>query len=229
MRIPWPAALVVACLSCAHAPDARAQSADGWLPGRFELAAGPLWIGQTSFGASDATETAADGGRFRLFSTSTELQSAPGIEARVGVRVTRALQAEALTSYSVPVLTTKVGQDAENGAPVSATEPINRLTIQGALVVHLTAWHSGRGGIPFVTAGAGYFRQLHEAQTLVDTGETYHLGGGVKYLWLSRGAARFKGLGVRADVRAVVYTKGIALDDRAHVSPALAASMFVRF
>ena len=229
MSIRWPAVLVVAALSGVHTRDAGAQSVDGRLPGRFELAVGPLWLGRTSFGTSDAFETAADGGRFRLFSTSNELKSASGLEARVGVRVTRALQAEAVAAYGVPVLTVRTSGDVENGAAVSATESITQLTVQGALVAHLTAWHAGRGGVPFVTAGAGYLRQLHQSHTLVETGETYHLGGGVKYLFLSRAAARFKGVGVRAEVRAVAGTKGIAIDHRAHISPALAASIFVRF
>ena len=98
----------------------------------------------------------------------------------MGVRMTRALQAEAVAAYGLPVLRTKISGDAENAAPVSATEPITQVTIQAALVAHLTAWHVGRGGVPFVTAGAGYLRQLHEARVLVETGETYHLGGGVK-------------------------------------------------
>ena len=229
MSSRWPAVLVVAGLSGVHIPDARAQSVDGRLPGRFEFAIGPLWLGRTSFGASDATETAAAGSRFRLFTTSTELHSASGLEARVGVKMTRALQAEAVAAYSAPVLTTSVSGDVENAAPVSVTEPITQLTVQGAVVAHLKAWHAGRGGVPFVTAGAGYLRQLHQGQTLVETGEMYHLGGGVKYLFLSRGAARFKGLGVRAEVRAIAGTKGIAIDHRAHISPALAASIFVRF
>jgi hypothetical protein len=229
MRIRWPAVLVVAALSGVHVPHARAQSSDGRLPGRFEFAVGPLWLGRTSFGTSDASETAADGGRFRLFSTSSELKSSSGLEARAGIRMTRALQAEAVAAYSMPVLTVRASGDVENGAPVSATESITQLTVQGALVAHLTAWHAGRGGVPFVTAGAGYLRQLHQSHTVVETGETYHLGGGVKYLFLSRGAARFKGVGVRAEVRAVAGTKGIAIDHRAHISPALAASIFVRF
>jgi hypothetical protein len=219
----------VAGLCGVHALDVRAQPVDERLPGRFEFAVGPVWLGRTSFGTSDATETAADGRRFRLFSTSTELQSASGLEARLGVRMTRVVQAEAVAAFSVPVLMTRASGDLENAAPGAATEEITHLTIQGALVIHLTAWHAGRSGVPFVTAGAGYLRQLHQAQTLVETGETYHLGGGVKYLFLSRAAARFKGLGVRAEARAAAGTKGMAIDHRPHISPALAVSIFLRF
>jgi len=225
----WPAVLLLLGLIGVHAPAARAQSVDERLPGRFELAVGPAWLGPVSYGTSDATETAADGSRFRLFSTSTGLQSTPGIEARFGVRVTHALQAEAEAAYGRPTLTTKITGDAESAAPVSATESITQLTIQGALLAHLTAWHIGRGGVPFVSAGVGYLRQLHEARALAETGETYHVGGGVKYLFLSRQASRLKGLGVRAEVRAVVAAHAIAIDDGAHVSPALAASIFLRF
>jgi hypothetical protein len=200
---------------------------DERLPGRFELA-GPAWLGPVSYGTSDATETAADGSRFRLFSTSTGLQSAPGLEARLGVRMTRALQAEAEAAYGRPTLTTKITGDAESAAPVSATEPITQLTIQGALLAHLTVWHIGRGGVPFVSAGAGYLRQLHQARALAETGETYHFGGGVKYLFLSRQASRLKGLGVRAEARAVVAARDCDRPSGAHLACA-AASIFVRF
>jgi hypothetical protein len=38
-----------------------------------------------------------------------------------------------------------------------------------------------------------------------------------------------RGVGIRADVRARVRPRAIALDDRAHISPELAALLFVRF
>ena len=88
---------------------------------------------------------------------------------------------------------------------------------------------SHRRWIPFAIAGAQYMRQLHEGQTLLVAGRLYEGGGGVKYLLGSREHARLKTVGVRADVRAVVRTAGVNTDGRAHVSPAVAASLFVRF
>jgi hypothetical protein len=51
----------------------------------------------------------------------------------------------------------------------------------------------------------------------------------VKILFSSRSSGFWKGLGARAEVRAVIRQKGLAFDDDARVSPALAASIFVRF
>ena len=85
--------------------------------------------------------------------------------------------------------------------------------------------------VPFVTGGGGYLRQIHEGQTFIQTGRTYHLGGGIKVPLVSRAAAQtwVKQIGVRVDARALVQTAGVTLDDRAHIAPALAASLFVRF
>jgi len=83
--------------------------------------------------------------------------------------------------------------------------------------------------VPFAIAGAAYMRQLHEQQTLLVSGRSFEGGAGVKYVLGSRAGARLKTAGVRADVRAIVRTAGVNVDGRAHVSPAIAASMYVRF
>jgi hypothetical protein len=38
-----------------------------------------------------------------------------------------------------------------------------------------------------------------------------------------------KAIGVRAEARAIVRTAAISIDGQAHVSPALAASLYLRF
>ena len=134
-----PASLV-ALLVCAyvqHASPAVAQTGREPAPGRIEVAAGPWWIGATSVGSRDATLTAADGSRFKLFSTSSELASASGVELRVGARVARVIEAEVVASYAVPRLTTTITADTENGAPTTAFEPIRQITIEGAAVIYL--------------------------------------------------------------------------------------------
>ena len=83
--------------------------------------------------------------------------------------------------------------------------------------------------MPFVEGGAGYLRQLYDTRALVETGQTFHAGGGVNFTALSRQGRRVRALGLRVDVQALVRTKGVALDNRAHVSPAAGASLFVRF
>lgn len=221
------AVLACACLCALPASPAYAQAVIAER-GRFELAAGPLWTGQESFTSKDATETAPAGGRSRLFSTSALLESAPGVEARAGVKLTRLLQAEVSSSYGRPRLRTTISNDIENATTVSAGELTRQFTFDSAVVLRLPRWRFGRRTVPFVSAGAGYLRQLHEGDTLSASGQTYHAGGGVKVLLRSRPKG-MKGLGLRVDARALVRAKGVAFDTSAHVSPVLAASLFVRF
>jgi hypothetical protein len=212
-----------------HAPPAAAQTAREPIAGRIEVAVGALRIGAASAGARDATLTAADGSRFRLFSTSSELAAASGVELRLGARVAPVLDVEIVASYAVPRLTTSVTADVETAAATTASESIGQISIGGAAVIYLPRWFGPRV-VPFATAGGGYIQQLHERQTLMQRGRMFHLGGGVKVPLASRAAQnRVKQIGVRVDAGALIRTKGVTLDDRAHVAPALAASLFLRF
>ena len=200
------------------------------LLGRMEASVGPIWLGAIPFGSADATLTAPGGDRFRLFSTSSELVRATGLELRLSHRLMRLVHAEASASYARPQLSTTVGSDAENGPSITAAETITRVTIVGAGLIELPFVPAGPRIHPFVMAGAGYLRQLHEGNTLVQTGRTYHVGGGAKLVLLSRDERHWlKQVGARVDVRAEVRSGGIALDGRAHVSPAVTAGIFGRF
>jgi hypothetical protein len=221
------ATLAIGCL-CALPPAARAQSAEESLPGRIELAAGLFSAAQSSFGTRDATETSAAGPRFVLFSTASVLDATAGAAASVGVRLTRALQVDFGASYSVPTLRTTISADAEKATATDATESVKQVMIDGSLIMHLPRWRLGARSVPFVDGGVGYLRQLHTGRTLVDTGQTYHIGGGVKVALLSASRARLKEVGIRAEARALSRSKGITLDGHSHVSPALLISLFVR-
>jgi len=210
-------------------PPARAQSADAAEPGRLEVAIGPLWVGRQAFGSSDATETTSAGGRLTLFGTSTELAGASGLEARVGVRLSRVFEAEGSATYATPQLRTQIGNDFESAAPATATEVVQQFTVGGGLLWYVRSARSASRLAPFAMAGAGYLRQLHESATLVETGRFYQLGGGVKYLFVSRPGSHVKGIGVRVDVRALVRQQGVAFDAGLHISPAAGASLFARF
>ncbi|MGE5244999.1 MAG: hypothetical protein ACM3SQ_12290 [Betaproteobacteria bacterium] len=225
-RGSWLAAAIAVC--ALNAAPARAQALDP-VPGRIEIAGGATWYGGAGFGRADATETTNTGAPYTLFTTSSTLGSAVGPEARVGVRLSRVFEVEAEASYVKAQLQTSITADAEQAAPVTATEPITQIAVGGAVVADLPRWRLGARGVPFLAAGAGYLRQLHEGQTLVATGRTYSAGGGVRFLLRARPGARLKAIGLRADVRAVARTKGIALDGRTHLSPVAGISLFARF
>ena len=220
------ATAILAILVVGYAAPARAQ---GGGPGRIEFAVGAIWTGAASMGTQAANETQANGSPRALFSSATELASAPGIEARAGLRITRRLEAEAAGSYTSPTLRVTTSADAESAAGITATERVQQFSIGGAAVWYVREPASGARTFPFATVGAGYVRQLHEAGTLGQSGLLYDVGGGVKQLLVVRGSRRVKTIGVRADIRARVRPRVLAVDDRTHVSPMLGASLFVRF
>jgi hypothetical protein len=199
------------------------------LPGRFEVAAGGFWALPMSMGAADATETAPNGTRFRLFSSETSLASAIGLEGRVGVRLTTALQLEGSASHAAPTLRTRIRSDAEGVPDLTLAETVDQWTIEAALVAHLARWRFGTRSVPFLSVGVGYLRQLHEGGTLVETGRTYQGGGGVNVQLKRAGDRRLKSAGLRLGARAVVRTAGASIDSRAHVAPVVDVSMFLRY
>jgi hypothetical protein len=209
------------------AATATAQPAA--VPGRLELSAGILWAGAQSLGSRDANLTTPMGSTLRLFSSSSDLLAAAGFEGRIGVKLTRAIDAEALFAYSTPQLRTRVSGDTENGSAVAAAETVQQYQAGGGVIWYVRSRRAAANVQPFVAASAGYLRQLHEAATLVDTGQTYSFGGGAKLLVASRPRKTLKTVGLRLDVRALVRSKGIAFDGRRSLSPALGASVFVRF
>ena len=224
-------ARVIACCLAGivlwHASVAFAQAAD--TPPRFDVGMGVLWAGSQPLGTQAANESTATGGTLALFSSSSELAAAAGLEARIGVRLTHSLVAEADASYLTPPLRIAISGDTENAAVVTATETIQQFTIGGNLLWYLPHRAAAPRLAPFALAGAGYLRQLHDRATLVETGHYYQFGGGATYLLVTGRRFHTKGVGARVDVRALVRSKGVAFDAGAHTSPAFGASVFVRF
>ena len=199
--------------------------------GRIEVGVGIEWLGQTSIGAIDATETTPTGSPAVLFSTSSVLAGAVGLHAHVGVRVTNALEAEVVASRAKPQLRTTITNDIEAMTPVVATDDITQYVIGGGILWYLPFRIGASGLLPFVDGSAAYLRQLHQGNTLVDTGQLYRVGGGVKYFFPRRtnAASWLKGYGIRGDAGLAVRLKGVAFDSSARYSPAATASIFMRF
>jgi len=196
---------------------------------RLELGVGVRWIGTEPLGTQAANETTGAGAKSPLFSTTSELGGAAGIDGRVGVRLSHSFVAEIEGTYAKPELRIAVSADTEGAAPVTATETIQQFTIGGNLVWYLPLRQRSPRFAPFAIGGGGYLRQLHDSGTLVDTGSFYHAGGGVSTLLSSGGHWHTKGVGVRADVRAFIRTNGVAFDGGSKTSLAAGASVFVRF
>jgi hypothetical protein len=199
-------------------------------PGRFEIAAGGLWAAPVSMGAADATETAPNGTRFRLFSSESSLASAIGLEGRIGVRLTTALQLEGSASHATPTQRIRIRSDAEGIPDITLAETVNQWTIEAALIAHLARWRVGTRSVPFLSVGVGYLRQLHERETLVEEGRIYHGGGGINVLLKQRpDDRRLKSAGVRLGARGEVRAGPGRLDNRVRIAPRVDASFFLTF
>jgi hypothetical protein len=221
--------IAVSLLAAVMMLQASAASAQATDASRLELGIGLRWIGGQPLGSRTATETTSTGSTSALFSTASELAGAAGIDGRLGVRLSRWLAAEAEASYGKPQLHIATSADAESAAAVTATETIQQFTVGGNVLWRLPGKAWSPRFAPFASAGAGYLRQLHDPGTLVETGRFYQVGGGVNALVVSTRRFHTTGIGVRADVRALVRSRGVAFDKGSQVSPAAGVALFVRF
>ena len=221
-------AIVLCIVSVGGVRAAAAQSLPATGPGRIEVSVGALRVAHQALGSTDANETTPGGGSLKTFTASSDLASVAGLEGRIAVRLMRSLEAEVEASYGTPQLDVTISNDFENAAPVTAVERVQQFTVGAGVVWYVPRPRTSRLA-PFVAAGGGYLRQMHEKRTLLETGQYYQLGGGVKLLLFSRPRGFLNAAGVRLDVRAVVRKDGVAFDDLAHTSPAFGAAAFVRF
>ena len=226
--------LCAAALVAVTGTTAGAQvftAAGGTAPrkGSWEVGGGIVWTAGFDLETEDARLTGNDGNSsspFPLFDAEARVRPVFGAQGRVGFYLSPALAFEVGVHYSRPVLAVSVSDDAEDAADVTAEERLSRYVVDGSLVYHLRSLaFSGGRGLPFLAAGAGYLRELHEGDELVETGNTYHVGAGVKY-WVSRGKRRF---GVRGDAGIAVRDGGFDFEDKRRVLPTAGASMIVLF
>jgi hypothetical protein len=194
-----------------------------------EIIAGVRYVRAVQLGDADANEARPGGGTFTLFTTSTTLRSARGVEAGVGFRITPTLHLRAIGSYAAADLETMIDSDAEGIPDSRATESIRQFAVEGTVAWDLAQYGSGSRIVPFVSAGGGYLRELHEGNALAETGATAHLGGGATVRLATRPQARMRSLGLRAEARALLRRGGVAFDDGIHVGPAFTASLFFGF
>jgi hypothetical protein len=184
----------------------------------YEIGGGLRFVGPESLGRVDANESNPGGGDFRLFSADSSLGALVGLEARFGVRVMPTLRLEATGSYGASDLSVKLDMDAEGAASLTASERVTQFALEGAAVMEPTRWRFARG-TPFLSAGGGYVRALHEERILVEDGALWFAGGGLNLL--------LRPVGLRFDARAR-FQRGI-IADGVHITPVFGATAFLRF
>ena len=94
---------------------------------------------------------------------------------------------------------------------------LGRLAITGARF-------AGGSAVPFVYGGAGYLRELHEENALVEEGVEYHAGGGLKW-WFGQ-SGRF---GIRGEGGISIRDGGFDFKDGQRMVPVVGASVIYSF
>jgi hypothetical protein len=208
----------------AAVPEASAQAR----PRSFELSVGGIWSGGSSLGSEDATETRNQpgGGPFTLFMGSSEISSGPGAEVRLAFYLTPRWAIEAGGLFAAQQVSTRLTDDAESAPDTTAVEDLDEFVIDGAVVYHFAPFGKV---VPFIRGGVGYLRQLHEGQTLVETGTAYHAGGGVTYWLSSSGQGFFKGWAFRGDARVLVRDGGFSFDDEMRAGAVVTGALVMAF
>jgi hypothetical protein len=226
VRLALRAGLMSAALMCA-ASAAHAQ-ADPPMH-RLQLAAGVGFLGGASLGVADANlRSSVANDPYRVFTTSSRLGSALALDLRAAVDLTRRFGLEAHALFGHPELQTEVTGDVENAPSVTAVERIDLYLIDGGILITLDELRV-KSWQPFVAAGAGYLRQLHEGLTLTEDGPIFYVGGGVRTTMVTRTKGFVRGLGVRGDVRLNILSGGITVEDEARQQLSASASFFVVF
>jgi len=218
-------ALLIACCT-AWTPEAAAQ--DDAFVGHIEVSGGAGMFGGAALGSHDADLRSPTVGQpYRLFTTTSRMALAPVFDVRVGVALSQRYAVEGHIGYGRPELRTELSSDAESAPSITAVENVDQYVIDGGVLVYFGPL--GTGIRPFVTAGAGYLRQLHEGRILVEDGSVFYAGGGLKYGLMSRSVGLVKALGVRADARLNVLSGGVQIDDRVRRHVGVSGGIFVVF
>lgn len=210
------------------ADTAAAQPAP-WRPWHPVVSVGGAWTGQEALGALRA-ETRATGlgtltpAALPLFVTESTLEGGLRAELAVAVPVTRTLLVEVLGTAAGPTLSTAISRDAEAAPATTVTDAVDDYTL-GARVLYdlprLSIRHRAR---PYLLAGGAYLRQLYQDQVLVETGQVWTAGAGMR-LWLV-GARRGRSLGVTTELAWQWRTGGITFTDGARGVPSLSLRLF---
>jgi hypothetical protein len=208
-------AIALSATAPALAQSGGQASASG--PGRWELAGGGVLIGGYELGerAAELTPNTGSSG-FDEFTTDNRIKPTLGLQARIGFVVTPALALEGGFRFARPIYEVRISGDVENAPDTTAEETLNQYQFDGSVVWHVTRAGFGNGqGVPYLFGGAGYLRELHEDDALVEEGLEYHAGGGIKW-WFGQGR---RGVGLRAEAGVSIRDGGFDFKDGQRIVP----------
>jgi len=223
--------LLAVCFSASTAPSALGQvyigNRDVPRRGSVEVTGGGAWspgfdVRSVNAELTRGTQTDA----FDLFSVSGDVSGFPGAYARLGFYLSSKISIEGGMRFAKPKLAYRLSGDAESAADETAAETLSHYVFDGSVLVHFTNVSFGGGrGVPFVSAGGGYIRELHEGNELVETGDEFHATAGVKY-WFGAGKRR---LGLRAEAGFSSRRKGLDDEEARRTLPLVLGGISVLF
>lgn len=197
--------------------------------GTVEASGGFTYSGGYDLGSISAEETRNTGtgtGPFVLFTAESRAKPSAGLQGRLGVYLAPSASIEGGVQFTRPIISSRLSDDAESAADVTATEKLTRIVFNGSLVLHMTGMSFADGrGVPFLLGGAGYIRELHEKNEVVETGHEYHAGAGLN-IWFGQGKHR---VGLRGDFGVSRRSGGADAADVYRTVPIAGASLAYLF
>jgi hypothetical protein len=200
------------------------------------VSGGVMWSGPYDVGIATASlrgnGPGATAPAFTLFTADSRMKSAWSPELRVGFALTPALAIDGGISFGRPRIGVAISQDGEAPAQALDGEKLDQYQIEAGVTWQPpmpTRWRRApiaQRLAPFVLAGGGYLRQLHEDRALAETGTLYYAGGGVRY-WLRGGRSASIDVGVRADARINFRQDGIDFENKRRTYPSVSLMLFV--
>jgi hypothetical protein len=195
-----------------------------------EIDSGGGMLGGAALGTADASLRANErtAQSYRLFTADHQFNRTSGFHVRAARPWGARWAIEGGLAVSHPVLRADVREDVEGAPAITITETVEQYFFEAGLAFAIHELQIGRLR-PFATAGAGYLRQLHDGQTVIEHGQLFQAGGGVKYPFVSRATGAVRSAGLRGDVRAYLLRRGVSVEDRPRPHIAISGSVFVGF
>jgi len=219
----------VAGLLLVMATAAFAQDSPALREHRVTINAGAIVLGGYDIGSSSAklrgNGTGSTPSSFTLLVADSAFTRVTAPELRVGVSLTKRVAIEFGATFGHPRIGIGISGDAESAAQQLPGETLEQYLFDGGVNWQVPL-NLGRHLAPFVTAGAGYLRQLHEDRTLVETGQNYYAGGGARY-WLRGGHGEAWPAGLRGEFRVNMRRRGIDFEDKMRAYPTVSVLFFI--
>jgi hypothetical protein len=215
------------CLAL-HSELAFAQNAPSLNSHRVTVNGGIAWLGGYGIGGSTAelrgNGTGTTPPAFALLTADSHFTSAIAPELRVGFSLSPRWTIEGGGQWARPHIAVGISGDAEAPAQELPGEELQQYVFDAGVNWQLPIG-MGRRLAPFVSAGAGYLRQLHEDRTFAETGQIYYAAGGARY-WLRGGHGATRPIGIRGEFRINLRRQGIDFANETRSYPTLSLGAF---